>query len=136
MLSASVIAGDSGPVIVLSGEADITSAPRLSAVLASHMHDGTGQLTVDAAGLRFADSTAIRIMLQAAKTMRGRGGGLVLLRPQRPVAVVLNLTGADQLITIQGETGSAPGLDSDATAIPELPAARRGAARYDRDGRG
>ena len=86
-LRASVAAGESGPVIVLSGEADIASA----------------------------DSMAVQVLVVAAKILRARGGGLVLFRPQRQVARTLTLMAADQLITIRGgaEATSGPGGTQD-----------------------
>jgi anti-anti-sigma regulatory factor len=35
--------------------------------------------------------------------LRQRGGGLVLLRPRRAVARMLEVVGADQVITVRGE---------------------------------
>lgn len=102
MLRASVTAGKSGPVIVLSGEADITSVEQLNAVLTGQLASGARYVTIDASGLRFADSMAIHALLAAAQTLKERGGGLILLRPQDPVARILSLIGVDQLITIRG----------------------------------
>lgn len=81
MLRASVTAGESGPVIVLSGQADITSAEQLNAVLTGQLASGARYLTIDASGLRFADSMAIHALLVAARTLKERGGSLILLRP-------------------------------------------------------
>ena len=108
-LEASVAAGVAGPVVVLAGEADLTSAGELSELLAGQLAGGTRQLTIDVSGLRFADSASIRVLVLAARTLRDRGGGLVLLRPQRPVAKVLALLGADQMVTIRGGAEATPG---------------------------
>ena len=107
-LRASVAARESGPVIVLSGEADLTTVAQLSELVTGQLSGGTRYLMIDAAGLRFADSASIRVLLLAARTLKERGGGLVLLRPQRPVTRVLTLLGADGMITIKGETDGTP----------------------------
>jgi anti-anti-sigma factor len=60
------------------------------------------------AGLDFADTAAIRVLLVAARRLRQRGGGLVLLRPQRALARVLEILGADEVVEIRGKTGDAP----------------------------
>jgi anti-anti-sigma factor len=106
-LRASVSAGESGPVITLSGEVDITTAAELSELITGQLADET-QLTVDVAGLDFADTAAIRVLLVAARRLRQRGGDLVLLRPQRALARVLKILGADEVVTIQGETEDPP----------------------------
>ena len=108
VLEASVAAGESGPVIVLTGEVDLTCAEQLSELLAGQLTAGTRQPTIDVSGLRFADSGAIRVLVLAARTLKERDGRLVLLRPQRPVAKVLALLGADQMVTIRGGTEAAP----------------------------
>ena len=100
-LTASVAAGASGPVVVLSGEADLTSAAQLSALISAQLSDDTRQLTVDVSGLRFADTASIRTLVLAARTLKERGGSLVLLRPQETMSTVLDLLGAAQMFSIQ-----------------------------------
>jgi len=113
-LTAWVAAGESGPVIVLSGEADLTCAGQLSALITAQLSRGTRQLTIDVSELRFADSASIRTLVLAARTLRERGGSLVLLRPRQPVARVLTLTGAEQMFTIRGQTHGEPESESEA----------------------
>lgn len=112
MLRASVQAGESGPVIVLAGEADLTSAEQLGAVIAGQLAGGTRQLTIDVSGLRFADSASIRTLVLAARTLTERGGRLVLLDPQKSVARVLALLGADQMVTIRRKTPAGQPLET------------------------
>jgi anti-anti-sigma factor len=94
MLTARVAAGESGPVIVLSGEADLTTVAQLSALITAQLARGTRQLTIDVSELWFADSATRRTLVLAARTLRERGGSLVLLRPRRPVARVQAHKGA------------------------------------------
>ena len=110
-LRASVAAGISGPVVILSGEADLTSVGQLSALITAQLSGGTRQLTVDVSGLRFADTASIRTLLLAAKTLKERGGSLVLRRPQQAMARLLDLLGAAQMFTIRGETHGEPGSE-------------------------
>lgn len=90
-LRASVAAGESAPVIVLSGAADIASAAQLTALIGGQLNAGAVHLTINASGLSYADSMAVQVLVVAAKILRARGGGLVLYRPQRPVARTLTL---------------------------------------------
>ena len=107
-LRASASAGESGPLITLSGEASITTAGELSELVTAQLSGGTVYLTIDASGLSFADSASVRVLVLAAGTLRERGGGLVLLRPQPALARMLEITGADQQITVRGETEVTP----------------------------
>ena len=111
MLRASDAAGMSGPVVILSGETDLTSAGQLSALITAQLSGGTRQLTLDVSGLRFADTASIRTLVLAAKTLKERGGSLVLLRPQQAMARLLDLLGAAQMFTIRGETHGEPGSE-------------------------
>jgi stage II sporulation protein AA (anti-sigma F factor antagonist) len=111
MLRASVAAGVSGPVVILSGETDLTSTGQLSALITAQLSGGTRQLTVDVSGLRFADTASIRTLVLAARTLKERGGSLVLLRPQPPLARMLDLLGAAQMFTIRREIYSEPGSE-------------------------
>jgi anti-sigma B factor antagonist len=106
-LAAWVRTGPSGPVVVLSGEADMKSSGELTELLVSQLSGGARRLTVDVSGLSFADSASVRALVIAAKVFKERGGTLVLLRPQRAVAKVLNLLGADQLIAVREPGGGA-----------------------------
>ena len=72
------------------------------------MAGGTVHLTIDVSGLNFADSASVRVLVLAARTLKERGGGLVLLRPQHGMARMLEITGADQMITVRGETEATP----------------------------
>jgi anti-sigma B factor antagonist len=107
-LRASVSAGESGPVITLSGETDITTVAELSELVTAQLSGGTLHLTIDASGLSFADSVSVRVLVLAARTLQQRCGGLVLLRPQRVLARMLEIMGADQMIVIRGETEARP----------------------------
>jgi len=108
MLRASVSAGESGPVITLSGETDVTTVAELSELVTAQLSGGTLHLTIDASGLSFADSASARVLVLAARTLQQRGGGLVLLRPQRVLMQMLEIMGGDQIIMIRGETEARP----------------------------
>jgi anti-anti-sigma factor len=90
----------SGPVVVLSGEADLTSAGQLRELLASETQRAGRRLTVDVSDLCFVDSTALSVFLVTAKMLRERDGELVLMHPQKLVAEVLGLLGADKVIRV------------------------------------
>lgn len=105
---ASVSAGESGPLIVLTGELDITTDAELSELVTGQLTEQTLHLTIDVSGLDFADTSAIRVFVLAAKTLRQRGGDLVLLRPQRALGRVLEILGAGEVITIRTGTDTAP----------------------------
>jgi anti-sigma B factor antagonist len=74
ILEISVTAGQDGPVVVLSGEADVTTAAELSKALAAQVSAGAPHLAVDLSGLRFADSATIQALVQASRVLKDRRG--------------------------------------------------------------
>ena len=104
LLEIVVAAGDGGPVVALSGEADVTTVPELTATLSAQIADGARHLTVDLSGLTFADSASVSVFISASHVLRAAGGTLVLCRPQPPVSRMLSLLGVDQVIPVHGET--------------------------------
>jgi anti-anti-sigma factor len=110
---ASVSAGESGPVITLSGEVDLSTIGEFSDLVAAQLASGTAHLTIDVTGMSFADSASMRVLMLAAMTLRKRGGGLVLLRPQPALARLLEIMDADQVITVQGQAEVIPEPNGD-----------------------
>ena len=100
-LQVTAAAGQHGPLLVLDGESDMTTAPELNHALAALLASGAQYLTIDIAGLAFADAASIQALVLAARTLHQRGGDMILLSPQPIVARVLNLLGADQMITVR-----------------------------------
>jgi anti-sigma B factor antagonist len=98
-LAISVAPGRSGPVVKLSGEADLTTLAQLKSTL-TQIPTGARLLTVDLSELRFADSAAIATLVRTARTLRERGAQLELMHPQPAVARILSLTGVDQALTV------------------------------------
>jgi anti-anti-sigma factor len=111
LLEISVAAGEAGPVLTLSGEADLTSVAELTEALTAQLAIGERHLTVDLTRLRFADSAVIRALVLADRTLKQRGGGLTLRHPQPVVARALSLLGVDQAIDIRD--GMSAGADPD-----------------------
>ena len=94
-------AGADGAVVVLSGEADTTTAGLLRETLAALLDTGARLVTIEASGLSFLDSASMRVLILAAKAMQGRHGRLVFARPQPLVARLLAITGADTLLDVR-----------------------------------
>jgi len=104
-------AGTDGPVVMLSGEADLTTTELLREMLAAQLSTGVRRVTVDASELLFLDSASLRVLVLAARALQARHGTLVLARPQPLVARLLEITGADRLLDVQEAAGLAGSLN-------------------------
>ena len=137
MLEIQLAAVDSGPVMVLSGEADETTFAELNQVLDSQVSAGVWHLTVDVSGLRFADSAAIHALMRTDRSLKQLGGALEVLHPQPAVARILSLMGVDKIITVRTRTNIKPGPEGVigtgvqfvALAFPGRPSRRSGPPR-------
>lgn len=107
-IAVSAPAGGDAPctVVHLAGEADITSHS-LSGVLAAEAAKRPHLLLVEMGALRFIDSAAIRMIINAHQRVQQDGGTLALIHPDSAVARVLELTGVDQIIPVYGSVDEA-----------------------------
>lgn len=86
-----VSAQEDGAVIALSGELDVATAPILSQALDPAIERG-GVVTLDVRELAFMDSSGLRLLLEGARRLEGRGK-IVLRSPTRPVGRLLEISG-------------------------------------------
>ena len=107
-LEIAVAVGELGPVMVLTGETDLTTTPELCRELTAQLATGARHMTVDVSALTFADSTSIQALMLAGLTLQRRGGALALLNPQPTVARLLYLMDADQTLKIRRGAGAEP----------------------------
>ena len=110
LLEVSVQAGDLGPVIVLAGDADGSSATQLDDVLTAVVSGRTVHLTIDTTDLRSIDPATAQTLTLAALIVMVQGGSTVLVNPQEPVLEMLNHTRTTEMFTIQTQrpAGIAP----------------------------
>jgi anti-anti-sigma factor len=80
-------------VLLLDGELDPHTAPLLRDRIDQALADNTTTLVLDVSGLRFIDSSGLRVIIGAHKDMAGRGGRLVLRSPTETTRRLLDITG-------------------------------------------
>ncbi len=106
MLEITLTIGESGPVVKLSGECDMSVAGQLSDALDTQIADGAQHLSIDISELRFADSACIGAFVRAHRALQERGGTMELAFPRPAVAKALSLLGVDQALTVRTRTGA------------------------------
>jgi anti-sigma B factor antagonist len=89
---------DVATTIVLGGELDMASAPRLQAVIAALIARGEYCILVDLYQLAFCDSAGLNAFVQGDKHCAARGGWLRVIRAQGHVARVLELSGVGEVL--------------------------------------
>jgi anti-anti-sigma factor len=106
LLDIHVTTTEAGPLMALSGEADVTTLEQLQEALNGQITPGTRTLLVDLSGLRFADSATIGALIAAARKLKAQEGDLVLLSPQPALDRVLELLGVGQVLTVRRHHGA------------------------------
>jgi anti-sigma B factor antagonist len=86
----------------LAGEMDLANAAEVERELLRVDRGDAGAILVDLCGLRFIDSTGIRVLVRAGARSRADGGRLVLQRAPRPVLRVLRMAGVADLLPLAG----------------------------------
>lgn len=84
--------------IKLVGDLDTTGVGAVETLFFAHCAGNPPRVLVDLAGVDFIASLGIRMLLQAIKTVSGRGGRLVLLNPTKMVDAALDISGLGQYI--------------------------------------
>jgi anti-sigma B factor antagonist len=79
--------------LVLSGELDMESVPRLQRLVVHLCADGAREIAMDLSKLRFMDSTGLHAILAAQIVCRDHGTGFMLTPPRGAVRRVFELTG-------------------------------------------
>ena len=85
--------------IALEGRLDTTTAPELEKELKDSLGGATG-LTLDFSKLDYISSAGLRVLLQAHKTMAGKGG-MKVTNVNEIVGEVFDVTGFADILTIE-----------------------------------
>jgi anti-sigma B factor antagonist len=100
-LELKVVAANGHGTIHLTGELDLSSAPKLRQALNELYRNGTDSLILDLSELDFVDSTGLSEFVGALKHCRQRGGDVVLRSPTVTASRVLAICGLDRVFTIE-----------------------------------
>lgn len=88
-------------LVIVIGEVDAFTVPRLRARLDETIARGATRVTVDASQLAFIDSAGMAALTDVARVLRARGGDLVALDVRPGLVRILELLGVDRELTLQ-----------------------------------
>jgi anti-sigma B factor antagonist len=86
-----------GPRIVVTGEVDAFSAPRITEVVDLRLADGEATVRLDLRDTTFCDSAGLVTLLDCRAAAAAAGGRLVLVAPSETVVRLLELAGLTEL---------------------------------------
>jgi anti-sigma B factor antagonist len=82
--------------VTLAGELDIATVPRVEEAIEATLTDELQVLTVDLSGLRFVDSSGLRLFIVLDQRAAEQGWELRLLRPDAQVLTVFQVSGVEE----------------------------------------
>jgi len=98
-------------ILKLVGRMDIEGTEQVDLRMNVATAQDRAYVIADLSGVDFMSSIGIGVLVRVAKTVRRRGGNLVLLNPQPIVRLVLEKTGIPELLSIHDS------LDAASTAV-------------------
>src|SRR5271166_2915728 len=88
------------PVVAVSGEIDVATAPALRDRLHELLAEGHATIVVDLLGVTFLDSTALGVLVGTVKRCREAGGDLLLVLVEPRLQKIFKITGLDGVFSI------------------------------------
>src|SRR5436309_9579656 len=97
------------PVLFVTGEIDIYTAPLFKQAVVNLVSEGNRDVVIDLSGVTFMDSSGFGTLLGATKRLRPLGGGLHLAAPNSTIQRMLRLTRLDSIMQIYETVDEAVG---------------------------
>ncbi|WP_230166672.1 STAS domain-containing protein [Roseomonas sp. CECT 9278] len=94
----------------LKGRLDAAGAEAVEAAFTAQVAGAPGDVLVDIAGVPFAGSLGIRMLISAGRVATRRGRRMILVAPQPPVAEVFSVVALDDLIPVVADEAAALAL--------------------------
>jgi anti-sigma B factor antagonist len=91
---------DGAIVIVIGGELDLASAPRLDEEVQTALSSEAETLILDLRELAFMDSTGLSVLVRAHQAAEDAGRRLIVVQGPAQVARLLSLTGVAERLTV------------------------------------
>jgi len=94
-------------VLVVNGEVDVYTAPRLREKLVELVSAGHRQIVVDLEGVDFLDSTGLGVLVGGLKRLRSNGGDLSLVCTRARILKVFEITGLTTVFSVAASVDEA-----------------------------
>lgn len=90
-----------GPTLTLEGDLDPATTPELHVAIEAARTPEDTLVTIDLAGVEFIDSAGLRALVETFHRLEADAVGLVLRRPSRIAARLLEITALDTVLPIE-----------------------------------
>ena len=94
-------------IIVVGGEIDVYTAPRLRDKISELVGDGVHHLIIDMEAVEFLDSTGLGVLVGGLKKVRAHDGSMQLICTQERLLKIFRITGLAKVFTIHDSAAAA-----------------------------
>jgi anti-sigma B factor antagonist len=94
-------------VIVVGGEIDVYTAPKLREQIVQLVDDGHYRLVVDMEQVEFLDSTGLGVLVGGLKRVRAHDGSLDLVCTQERILKIFRITGLTKVFPVHSSVSEA-----------------------------
>lgn len=98
---------DGVPVVAVTGEIDLATAPLLRERLEAKLDAGSASVVVDLRNTTFLDSTGLGVLVSALKRCRDAGGDLGLVAVEARILKLFAITGLHDTFSIWSSVDAA-----------------------------
>ena len=88
------------PSVLLRGELDVDTAPRLTYLLDSEIRATDGPFVIDLCDLDFLDSSGVNVLMRARALLGREDRELVVICPPGPARRIFEITNLDDLLVL------------------------------------
>lgn len=107
---------DDGTRIVVTGDVDIATVPRLEDALQQALSSSPASVLIDLSAVGFVDSSGLRFLLDANQRAQRSGWSLAVVRPAKSAMKAFELLGANRWLPFAPEQGEP---DASAQSVEE-----------------
>ena len=100
-------------IVVVGGEIDVYTAPKLREKLIDLVSGGHYHLVVDMEGVEFLDSTGLGVLVGGLKRVRAHEGSLRLVCTQERILKIFRITGLTKVFPIHASVEEAVAATSE-----------------------
>src|SRR6266540_3092990 len=94
-------------VLVLRGEIDVYTAPRLRQTIVDLVDGGATRIVVDMEKVDFLDSTGLGVLVEGLKRIKNREGSLAIVATQDKILKIFDITGLNKAFAIHATVDDA-----------------------------
>jgi anti-sigma B factor antagonist len=95
------------PIVAVTGEVDVYSAPALKDKITELIGSGEHTLIIDLGAVSFLDSTGLGALVEARTATTEAGGAMPLVCTRERILKLFTITGLDGVFTIHPSIGDA-----------------------------